>query len=170
MNLYDKSFDIFKNNIKPNCEIKLMDYENIKEIELFKIMIDDYINSSSLSILEELFRLSECEVIFNKIWAVDKNEFIRNVYNFDLKSVYGSSFLHEFIKQIQLGQHMYLEQLYMICVVKFFKTVKSASEYFNNLIDMVKDTPSINLDQTMKQRERFIDMFKKYEKELGQQI
>lgn len=166
MNIYNSNFETFKHNIEQlndESDIELMDYDNSKERELIKLMIKDYLDTKSLAVLEELFRLCEVEVIFNSIWAVDRNIVFRKVISFDLNSVAGVSFIHEIIKQIQLTHVSIFDQLYMICTVKFFKTMKAASEYFDNLIDMVKDVPLLNLDQTIKQKEKFIEAFRQYE-------
>lgn len=164
MNIYNKDFELFIKTIQNTTDdIQLMNYDNEKEKELIKMMINDYKNTNSLSILEELYRLCECEVIFDKIWAIERNVVFKKVHDFKLDSVCGVSFLHEFIKQIQLGKIEYFNQLYMICTIKYFKTLKAASEYFDAFIQNVKDIPHVDLTSTLKQRDRFIQIFKDYE-------
>lgn len=165
MNLYDKSFDKFKNNIeeiKDTSNIELMNYDNQKEKELLELLIKKYIETQSVNMLEELHRLCECEVIFDQIWSMDKNEFYRKVRAFDINSVIGSSFIHEFIKQIQLGQLDYFDDLMAICTIKYFKTPQKAEKYFDMLIERVKNIPGLDLTNTIKQKENFKNMFNKH--------
>lgn len=164
MNLYNKNFESFKEILDTldNIKIDLMEYDNQKEKELLELFIKKYKETSNSNILEELHRLCECEIIFNCVWSLDKNEMYKNILNFDLDSVYGSSFMHEFIKQIQLGQLDYFDDFVAVCSIKYFKTPKKAETYFDSLIQRVKNIPGINLADTMRQRQNFIDMFTKH--------
>lgn len=165
MNLYDRDFEKFKikiESIEEPFTIDLMDYDNQKEKDLLDLFIKKYLETQSINMLEELHRLCECEVIFNELWAVDKNEFYRKVRSFDVNSVFGCSFLHEFIRQIQLGHLDYFDDLMAICTIKYFKTPQKAEKYFDMLIERVKNLPGLDLSSTLKQKENFKEMFNKH--------
>lgn len=167
MNLYDKDIELFKQKIdsidlSTTIELELMDYDNEKECELLDMIIRKYRELNNEHFLEELHRLCECEIIFDYIWSFDRNEFYRKTKQFNLHSVAGSSFLHEFVKQIQIGQLDYFNELVAICSIKYFKTPKKAEEYFDMLIERVKGIPGLDLESTIKQKENFKDVFTKY--------
>lgn len=167
MNLYNKDIGIFETRLKQfentNLNlIELADYDNEKERDLLRLLIKGYLESDSLNMLEELHRLCECEYIFNKIWSLDRNEFYKNVITFDLNSVYGSSFIHEFVKQIQYGNIDYFDDLVGICSIKFFKTSQKAEEYFDRFIENAKHIPGLDITKTSQQKEMFKRIFEKH--------
>lgn len=179
MQFYSKDIETFKLNIEtmmtttnsdddqsltppPSIHIDLLDYDNQKERELLELFICKYIETKDYNILEELHRLCECELIFNELWSFDRNEFYRKTMSFDLNSVFGSSFLHEFVKQIQHGNLDYFDDLVAICSIKYFKTPIKAEQYFDSLIDRVRNIPGLDLTSTLKQKETFKQIFKKH--------
>lgn len=166
MNLYSSDIDTFKEVLKSidltDIKLDLLDYDNQKEHDLLVLFIKKYRESESYNMLEELHRLCECEVIFDKIWSFDKNEFFRKTMQFDINSVHGSSFIHEFVKQVQLGHLDYFDDLMAICAIKYFKTPMKADVYFDSLIERIKDAPGIDLSKTIKQKENFRNMFIKH--------
>lgn len=166
MNLYEKDIEKFAEIINrldvDDIKLDLMDYDNQKEQDMFVLFIRTYRESNNINMLEELHRLCECEVIFNQIWSLDKNEFFRQTLKFDLNSVYGTSFLHEFVKQVQQGHYDYFNDLVAICSIKYFKTPKKAEEYFDALIERVKNVPGLDLENTIKQKNAFMIMFAKH--------
>jgi hypothetical protein len=160
MNLYDCNIDKFEQNIL-QCENDLIisDYENIDELNKLRELINVYKKNKNYNLLECLHSLIESELIFDKIWSVDRNVMLHNINNFDLNSVYGSSFLFEMIKNVKNNRYDIFDMLYKTMAIKFFKTKEKANEYFKSFINMAKDIKYLDLDKTKEQMNSFLSLF-----------
>jgi hypothetical protein len=160
MNLYDCELDKFEQNIlQCDNDIIVSDYENKDELNKLKELIIAYKKNQNCNLLECLHSLIESEVIFDKIWSVDRNVMLHNINNFELNSVYGSSFLFEMIKNVKNSRYDIFDMLYKTMAIKFFKTKEKASEYFESFINMAKDIKYLDLDKTKEQMNSFLSLF-----------
>jgi len=163
MNIYNINSDKFLDNlIKFNLEtdtLELFEYSNEKEKEcLYSYISAVQQNPNNHQLLDKLYSHIEGEVIFKQIWSMDEDKLKTNILNFDLSSVYGISFFHEFIKNLQSRfEYKYFDVLREILFLKYFKSKDKAISYFDKMSSM--ETKYINNKGMKNQAEKFIKLF-----------
>ena len=174
MDLYDKDISVMRSKVDEICAVKidknllrLSDYCNETEKQTIVDILSQYKTTSREELLERLHNILEVEIIFDSIWSIDEYACIQKIFNFDTTSVYGSSFIAEFVKRIKciglpitnIKNSVEFRNLYGVMSVKFFKSKEHASKYFDTFMNNVKNVPGVNIQETSQQLDKFLDIF-----------
>lgn len=172
MELYDRDINVFERNLRnfnlptDYDKIQLFDYCNDSEKKTIFDLISQYQSRAREETLERIHNILEIEKIFEFVWTLDERECVYRILSFDSASVYGSSFMIEFVKRIKtiasieaIIDSMEFRNLYGVMAIKFFKSKHRASEYFRTFMDNVKNVPGVNFVETQNQLDRFLSIF-----------
>lgn len=159
MNLYNCNIDVFKNNLLNCSYIALGNYENKQEKERLQELIDMYKKEQNENLLDILYNLCEVEIIFNAVWSTNKKITYEKIQEFDILSISGTSYISELIKHVKKHNDQLFDLLYKTMAIKYFKNKQKATEYFDSFLNMAKDVPYIDMNQTESQLKYFLNLF-----------